>query len=544
MASSTGLFQAKSIASICRLCFMERKQLERIFDDDNGQCSEWIEKLTSLKLIDIPNAPACLCLDCKSTLQAFDAFREMCITNDLVFKDAFCRDASNPTDEYASIEIKNECEELGEEYQQTSISIVQTDVALVIGETTPLEQLEENDVLSSELMIDDYEIKIQDIDPNAESDDITIAPTVEDNEEIETIADYSIIENIEIDSSVESDADSTKNGEETKILLAPKAVLADTNKYRCKTCKQYSTKLHELGHKSRDVYYCYICSSQFIDYYRFSEHFYKWHRNVEKSAGQNKDKVQKKANDKPSKTVMASQHNKGNQQQSNNFQYRCEICSKYTSYLHVKIHKSLEVFQCHICPKEFRRMHNCTRHISSHKIKKERTCKVCKKLVLKLHFKTHKAKNVFQCYICKKKYLRIEYISRHMKAHGKKRNAAQEPTIQIDSSESDDDGKRNPKNRNSRKCEIYCPICNKYSSKLHSVTHKAEGKFVCLICEKNFVKFDYVSRHIKAHEVKSKKTVHSNKTAEKMLLSLAASDVGKEIEEPNVHIDSSVEDDE
>ncbi|XP_065089307.1 zinc finger protein 287-like [Ochlerotatus camptorhynchus] len=81
-----------SAESICRLCFTERENYRLIFVDEYSSLHAWIENLTSLKIMKVPNAPGSLCLECENTLHNFESFREMCFTNDRVFTEVFTQD--------------------------------------------------------------------------------------------------------------------------------------------------------------------------------------------------------------------------------------------------------------------------------------------------------------------------------------------------------------------------------------------------------------------------------------------------------------------
>lgn len=80
-----------TVESMCRLCLRVQEYSQSIFGKDDS-LQYWIENLTSLKIMNHPNAPASLCSECETTLRSFELFRKMCITNDTVFKKLYLQD--------------------------------------------------------------------------------------------------------------------------------------------------------------------------------------------------------------------------------------------------------------------------------------------------------------------------------------------------------------------------------------------------------------------------------------------------------------------
>ncbi|XP_029714604.2 zinc finger protein 32-like [Aedes albopictus] len=73
----------------CRLCLTDSDNSQFIFESDSISLDVWIEDLTSLKITNIPNAPASLCLNCRNTLKNFEDFRKMCFTNNATFNELY-----------------------------------------------------------------------------------------------------------------------------------------------------------------------------------------------------------------------------------------------------------------------------------------------------------------------------------------------------------------------------------------------------------------------------------------------------------------------
>ncbi|XP_062549896.1 zinc finger protein 761-like [Armigeres subalbatus] len=149
------LTNSKTVFIICRLCLTVRKRSERIFDGDNKLLPQWIEELTSLKITFTPNAPASLCLECKSNLEDFATFREMCISNDRLFYETFITkavpDVDNVEDQGAEL-IVPDVPDVGATNKVAShIVSVQKEMANQVGHNNDSMNL--NDVGKADLQV-------------------------------------------------------------------------------------------------------------------------------------------------------------------------------------------------------------------------------------------------------------------------------------------------------------------------------------------------------------------------------------------------------
>lgn len=316
--TATLLFQqGQSVASICRLCFMERDQLELIFDPDHGYVTEWIEKLTTVKvrtvdythpclsivmlfeakathifpqLVHVPNAPASLCAGCKSTLETFDVFRDMCITNDLMFKETFCQE---PTPEsLAADEIKIESVE------GNVVNVGQDEkVPIVVGKIPDTQ--EGNDAAVTNMVFDNFEIKVHDMGAGVGIDMPMMAMVrIGEGNEIALDEHHAMLQlpmndstldiagrEIDIDSSVESESETLDDAqiayaakENSDVLAIIEDALTDVCKYYCEVCNIHVSKLHILTHKGPQYFRCYVCLKEFPRFNYVSKHTAKWHR--------------------------------------------------------------------------------------------------------------------------------------------------------------------------------------------------------------------------------------------------------------------------
>ncbi|XP_062549910.1 uncharacterized protein LOC134214588 [Armigeres subalbatus] len=345
MAPDSGL-QTQTNTLICRLCFMESDRSEKIFDEGKDYFSKWIEKLTSLKLVYIPNAPAYLCSDCKSTLETFDSFREMCFTNDLVFNETFCGN-NVKAEKPPVVEVEGQCDEV--QVNNTAF--------------------EENAI-----NVGDYEISIQDADDNVVIENPPAA--IELRNIFLNTENVSVVNVVNKDVQVPSSAD--------VIPLE-----------RCKVCNENATKLHLLTHKNKHNFFCLWCSKKCKQFDHIIRHM-AWHKTRKMHLKPKKQQIQlenksldpgdklakrKKREDESTsikQTVNQTKrkHRKRKSKRKTleesdrladaellNTKFLCETCEKFTSELHSLTHREDQHFHCNSCPSKFRFLSYLSEHI-------------------------------------------------------------------------------------------------------------------------------------------------------------------------------------
>lgn len=86
-----------SSETICRLCLQERDHYRSIFPSESIALDDWIESLTTIKILYVPNAPAALCRECETILKNYESFREMCFINDRSFREMFPQTTEQPS---------------------------------------------------------------------------------------------------------------------------------------------------------------------------------------------------------------------------------------------------------------------------------------------------------------------------------------------------------------------------------------------------------------------------------------------------------------
>lgn len=548
---------AASIASVCRLCFMERDQLEMIFDNDDGYLCRWIEKLTSLKIIDVPNAPASLCSNCKSTLEAFDSFREMCINNDHVFKETFCGDNGKPV-KFTVISIKLESDDDQETEVAPAANDEKSSIKNELLAQPEEEEEEENDVSTQYSMdVDKAEMYDEDTSTDNESEDnehimvanhnATTALKVTEDTLITEFQD-SNLGVISVESTMEDEV--AIIGDNAQDFSDVKTVLSDSHKYPCQLCNVPTSKLHILTHKEPTLFQCYICFREFQRYNYISKHVYKWHKDHD-SASKIKNRIDiPKANedlkiqDKDDDPNITSPTDNEVEQSSVSREvmyddHQCKVCNRSESKKHAMTHKAEGLFECYICAKKFDRFDKCRNHLKWHVESSESSshyCKICMKIESKLHVMSHKAVGSFICQICMKRFSQIGNLNLHMRWHSMNNKRLQisnniRPKQQVkekvappmkkpnhDPSAISEESFTmwNEEEHQRKLLTVYggrysCKTCKKYVSKLHVLTHKAKELFTCYLCKKKFIKFDGVSRHFHNHVRKQKSELNAKK---------------------------------
>ncbi|XP_065089294.1 myoneurin-like isoform X4 [Ochlerotatus camptorhynchus] len=341
-AVSCEIKKEKSAELICRLCFMEREHYRLIFIDTYSSLDEWIENLTSLKIFSYPNAPASLCSECKTVLKNFESFREMCITNDVVFKDLYIQDVQ-PT------KLENSSAENNKVDQNASLeSSVQGSPEMV--DFNPNDPLINDSGITFEYK--DLKIEIDELEPaREEQDEHTARETIKQEK------------------------------------IRQKAIKAESRKKLCPICNTNVNALttHLLTHKEYQPFQCEYCSRTFSIMYNLKKHI---RRHLQL------------------KTFICSYCDKG-------FTNSAEL------NVHIRIHTNERPYKCKECDKSFRTSGSVTRHVKTHhRGIRPYTCEVCQaQFTLAAHLKRHMLRHTmerpYSCSICLKKYARPDLLKAH-----------------------------------------------------------------------------------------------------------------------------------
>ncbi|XP_055642181.1 zinc finger protein 184-like isoform X2 [Toxorhynchites rutilus septentrionalis] len=101
-----GIKEKRSVELTCRICLTERDQYQPIFENGDRCIADWIQELTSLEIHKIPDAPASLCFECRSHLEAYESFRNTCIANDKLFKEIYLDNVPQDDSECGTAKIE------------------------------------------------------------------------------------------------------------------------------------------------------------------------------------------------------------------------------------------------------------------------------------------------------------------------------------------------------------------------------------------------------------------------------------------------------
>lgn len=179
--------------------------------------------------------------------------------------------------------------------------------------------------------------------------------------------------------------------------------------------------------------------------------------------------------------------------------YRCKLCKKIYSLdsickLHIRKHKLLNRFLCHICGKQYNKTFIFEKHLQLHtnrKMKKDNVpkisgfiCKICSmvcrtKSKLKEHQNYCLGKLPYKCKYssCNKNFATSTKLKYHIKL------------------------------KHDKKFSLICSICNigfiKTSDyKSHMVSHSTEKKYQCMKCKKCYKTMSNLNFHMKFHDKK------------------------------------------
>lgn len=456
--------QSKSVSSICRLCFTERnpQEVQLIFDGDGGYLSEWIEKLTSLKIINIPNAPASLCSNCKSTLEAFDSFREMCHTNDVVFKDTFGLEPENGDGKSETIEGVQDLNALigyEEHTEQNGSCAAPTEILEVSDDE---EQFENVDA-TMDLTIADNSLQVEDTassKTNGGKYDCRICNRTESRMHILTHKAEGIYKCYMCDEEFNT-YDMCWN--HIKFHVMPQEQSSESTSNFCKICKKNTSKMHVMCHKAENVFVCRICKKT-LNHVRYLTMHMAWHSKAQKNyVNDELLEVKVPASSDDDEEVQIIENDSSVQSVVSNEKEQDEVLYGFSGA--------------------------------------RSACMICHKSVSKLHMMTHKSNDLFVCYICPKEFIKYDLISKHVHDHLRKKKKAQEQN-KDDSKKSKAPANKNDDDGMEANRDHTCPVCSKNVSNLHAIYHKPDG-FKCPICYTAFKRFDCFGRHLRLHKGKS-----------------------------------------
>ncbi|XP_065089304.1 gastrula zinc finger protein XlCGF52.1-like [Ochlerotatus camptorhynchus] len=374
----------RSTELICRLCFAEREHYQLIFVDDHSSLNEWIENLTTLKIINVPNAPASLCLECENTLQHYESFREMCFTNDRVFKEMFTQD--DPRKDHTTVSNNMpEVREVKIDYSENDNDILDT----AISQTE-----------TAEITIEYPDIKTEAaLNSDGNSNDKIRAKLSRETEPVHKL---------------ENNESLLKKGNKKK------------KQFICSFCDKEFTRakgltIHIRSHTQERPHKCKDCDKSFITHSSLNRHTLTHSGLKPYICDMCPAKYSQSSHLVYHKRVHTEEYEKGKKQ--------CTICNKFVHKLnlHQTIHNETKRYQCEYCPKSFHQKYNLTKHIRKHTKEKPYVCSHCNKgftssAELMIHIRSHTKERPYKCKDCSKSFITIGHLIRHKLTHSDKKS--------------------------------------------------------------------------------------------------------------------------
>ncbi|XP_052889712.1 zinc finger protein 652-like [Anopheles moucheti] len=100
----------RDLNGICRLCLSEDENI--LFPatkfTDSTMTVDDIELITGIRVITKENKPYAVCIDCKTKLRMFHAYRSFCLRNDVKFRKRFAENAAEATADSVNPEFAND----------------------------------------------------------------------------------------------------------------------------------------------------------------------------------------------------------------------------------------------------------------------------------------------------------------------------------------------------------------------------------------------------------------------------------------------------
>ncbi|XP_065089291.1 zinc finger protein 470-like isoform X2 [Ochlerotatus camptorhynchus] len=488
-AVSCEIKKEKSAELICRLCFMEREHYRLIFIDTYSSLDEWIENLTSLKINKVSGAPATLCLECQNILKNFESFREMCFTNDRVFKEMFTQNNHTGVTETNSV--------VSEVVDTTEIAEYE-DIKIALNYTVNPEENYDDEKEKQLELITNHPKSTHNI---AEENQVTVHQTnvLHTGENI----DYNISPTDQLDENTETDDDGilpfekkddaiTKKGNSAKHKR--KSIRKDYPPIKCEFCsKKFNAKHkyhnHIRRHRIEKSYICSYCDKAFISSAELNVHL-RSHTLERPFKCKNCDKSFKT-------TSHLSRHNKS----------------------YCKINKNPDdnkkpLLQCEYCSKTFMVKWRFEAHTRMHTVEKTNICSYCSEVFknpaeLKVHVKIHKQETYFKCDACDKLFSTSSLLSRHSQSYcevQQQRNDMQVKSYKCEECDAsfDSSNRMMQHMRSHPGVKPYtCDVCqSKFSTSGNLIRHKRHTKrhtYTCEECQLKFTLPEHLVRHKKEH---------------------------------------------
>ncbi|XP_062546515.1 RB-associated KRAB zinc finger protein-like [Armigeres subalbatus] len=340
----------RSVELTCRLCLTERKHSQPLFVEQ--LLVEWIRGLTSLKIEHIQNAPASLCLECKTSLESFESFRAMCLSNDNIFHDTYVQ-TTIQNEMVEILHIEEEPDEASQDHEALNMKIVEVQDEILNNSHDMVVEIEENEAIIDEP--DAYEV-------------------------------------LYLDTASGSPLRRSHGALEENLSSQAEQKPGETNgKKFCEICNKYVNRLtqHQLIHKEVRPFQCTYCSKGFNQLCNLKKH------------------VRIHTKEKP---YLCSECDKGFTNSTElkihmrihtqERPFECTECGKSfvtSGHLvrHARSHSGSKPYECNVCKAKFSTSSHLVRHKRIHSMEKRYECVSCaERFMRKENLRAHKCRMV------------------------------------------------------------------------------------------------------------------------------------------------------
>ncbi|KAF7281470.1 hypothetical protein GWI33_004717 [Rhynchophorus ferrugineus] len=449
----------------------------------NEDVIEFIERLTTVKIMKSEYLPSGVCLDCTNRIKTAYIFYRMCKTSDELLKKEETRRKFRKIEEEAL--------------------------------------LDENEIIDDVPVDDDsiHLIKHEETEQNlsSTSENSLQAPSYSDSESAGKNDDQLPRYKTAISKPVIHVKDKYKCDKclmsfSNKIkFLGHQKVHDNTKPFRCDIClqsflKEIHLKVHLRSHvKSEEKKFaCKTCGKQFIFAYLLKQHEYKH--------SDQKPFPCPKCNKGCLTSETLRRHMRVHDDDYRKKAYVCTICRKefpYPSSLseHMKLHTGEKPHLCSMCGKGFRQVGSLHYHQRIHTGLKPFECKLCgdrfmSRSLLKDHMRKHTNERPFVCDYCGMSFRQSNGLKSHTRTHtgerpvlcticGKKLSTTGQLTIHLRS--------------HTGEKPYQCGDCSKAFTtnallKKHTRIHTGERPYVCGVCDKAFSQSSTLKTHSLIHK--------------------------------------------
>lgn len=426
------------------------------------------------QIINVPGAPASLCFECQNTLQNFESFREMCFTNDRVFKEMFSQNDHTAVSQTDEVKIDHS------ESQETVIvdstidpQVEKTEITLEYQDI----KITHNNTVSSEVNDDNEQYK---------------QLVLKFPENTETSTTYQDVKRKRDDDGklpCEEKDDAIRKSE-SSAKDKRKFISKDYLPFKCEVCSKKFNLKHKYHHHIRrhrieKSHICSYCDKGFI------------------SSGELNVHIRSHTLERP---------------------FKCKNCDKSfktTSHLsrhnriYCKINKSphqnkKQILECEYCLKTFTVKWRFEAHTRIHTMAETNICCYCSKSFkdsaeLKVHVRIHRKEMPFKCNACDKTFCTSSLLTQHDQSYcevKKHPNDIQEKEERDASFHTTSSLKQHMRSHPGVK-PYTCDVCqSNFSTSGNLMRHKRQTKrhsYSCEVCHLKFTSPEHLVRHKKEH---------------------------------------------